>query len=91
MTAPGVSADPLAMTVGHVVAAIITGLALARAEHALFVVAKILGMVLPRKRGPLPIVTTPLAVCVPADTVRVLAHLLHQRIHGLRGPPSHSC
>ncbi|WP_344686303.1 hypothetical protein [Saccharopolyspora taberi] len=79
------------MTAGHVLAAVFTGLALARAEQALFVVANALGLVLPRKPDPLRIVTELVAVCVPADTVRVLAELIHQRINALRGPPVHSC
>ncbi|MGP4018573.1 hypothetical protein [Saccharopolyspora sp. 5N708] len=84
---PGLPFSPLAMTLGHLAAVLLTGLVLARAERALFVVAHLLGSILPRKSTPLPVVTAPRTVCIPAITVRTLAQLIYQRIHARRGPP----
>ncbi|GAA4611317.1 hypothetical protein [Saccharopolyspora hordei] len=83
----GMPYSPLSMTLGHLGVVLLTGLLLARAEHALFVVARLLRSILPRRLRPLPSVVTERAVCIPADTVRVLAHFLHARVHALRGPP----
>lgn len=76
----------VAMVIGHLLAAAGTGLVLARAEDALFVVARFLRLVLPKKPTPLPAVA-PLVSCIPAVSVRATAQLINQRIHGLRGPP----
>jgi hypothetical protein len=78
---------PMAMTIGHAVVVVLTGLAMAHAERALFVVARLLHSVLPRKSKPFLVVTQPHTVCTPAITVRDLAQLIYQRIHGRRGPP----
>lgn len=75
------------MTIGHVAVVIATGLAMTRAEQALFVVARLLRAVLPRRTGPLPVVTPPPAVCIPAQITRTLAQLIHRRIQPQRGPP----
>ncbi|RKT84337.1 hypothetical protein SAMN05421805_103264 [Saccharopolyspora antimicrobica] len=83
----GMPFSPLAMTLGHLGAVLVTGLLMARAERALFVVARLLRSILPRRPRPLPTVTETPTVCVPAITVRPLAHLLYQRIHARRGPP----
>ncbi|MCI2418587.1 hypothetical protein MOQ72_14195 [Saccharopolyspora sp. K220] len=83
----GMPFAPLTMTLGHVAVVLLTGLLLARAERALFVVAKLLSSILPRKSTPLPVVTKPRTVCIPAITVRALAQLIYQRIHARRGPP----
>ncbi|MER5393349.1 hypothetical protein [Saccharopolyspora sp. NPDC002686] len=83
----GVPLSPMAMTLGHIGVVLLTGLLMARAERALFVVARLLRSVLPRRPRALRIVTEPPTVCIPAVTVRPLAHLVHQRIHALRGPP----
>jgi hypothetical protein len=87
----GASFAPVPMLLGHLMAVLLTGLMLAGAERALFVVARFLGLILPRKPAPLPTVTPLRAVCIPADTIRVPAHLVQQRIHGLRAPPQRSC
>jgi hypothetical protein len=83
----GLPFAPLPMILGHVAVVLLTGLLMARAEWALFVVAYLLGSVLPRKSTPLPIVTKPRTRCGPAITVRTLAQLIYQRIHARRGPP----
>jgi hypothetical protein len=83
----GMPFSPLAMTLGHAVVVVLTGLAMAHAERALFAVARLLGSILPRKTAPLPIVTPPRTVCVRIITRRTLAQLIYQRIHARRGPP----
>ena len=76
-----------AMTVGHIAVVIAIGLAMTRAEQALFVVARLLQAVLPRRVGSLPVVTPPPVVCIPAQITRTLAQLIHRRIQPQRGPP----
>ncbi|GAB3286337.1 hypothetical protein [Parasphingorhabdus pacifica] len=91
---PGHAAAPFdtaTMTFGHIAVAVLTGLVLARAEHALFVVATFLGMILPRRHSPLPVATSLRTICIPARTVRGTAEILYQRIHSRRGPPALSC
>ncbi|MGW1680427.1 hypothetical protein [Saccharopolyspora sp. NPDC002376] len=83
----GMPISPVAMALGHIGVVLFTGLLMARAERALFVVARLLRSVLLRRPRPLRIVTELRTVCIPAVTVRQLAHLVHQRIHALRGPP----
>lgn len=79
--------DPLAMTVGHAVVAVLTALVLTGAESALFVIAKVLGLILPRKCATRPARTPFRARPLPAATVRVWGEVLYQRIHSRRGPP----
>ncbi len=79
--------DPAAMFVAHALAALLTGLLMARAEQALFVVAKVLERTLPRKPRPLPVVIPAHTICIPAVTVRMESQLIARRIHALRGPP----
>ncbi|MFC7342494.1 hypothetical protein [Saccharopolyspora griseoalba] len=76
-----------AMTLGHIAVVLVTGLVMTHAERALFVVARLLQAILPRRAGPLPVVTPPPSVCVPAPITRTIAQLIYQRIHALRGPP----
>jgi hypothetical protein len=83
----GMPFAPTTMLCGHAAAAVLTGLMLARAEHALFVVARFLGLILPRKSSPLPAVAPLRTVRIRKDTVRVTAQLIHPRIHAPRGPP----
>lgn len=82
--------DPWTMTLGHAAAAVLTGLLLAHAERALFVVARFLGLILPRKSDPLPVCVPLRTVCITATSVRPLAEILYQRIHSRRGPPARS-
>ncbi|QIZ35319.1 hypothetical protein [Saccharopolyspora sp. ASAGF58] len=84
---PGMPFSPLAMTLGHIAVVLLTGLVMAHAERALFVVSRLLGAILPRRSTPSPIVTEPRTVCVTVVTVRALAQLIYQRIHARRGPP----
>jgi hypothetical protein len=83
----GLPFSPLAMTLGHALVVVLTGLAMAHAERALFVVARLLRSILPRRSAPLPVVTPPRTVRASSITVRTLAQLIYQRIHGRRGPP----
>ncbi|MEV5536874.1 hypothetical protein AB0L13_08415 [Saccharopolyspora shandongensis] len=83
----GMRFSPLIMTLGHAAVVLLTGLVMARAERALFVVARLLGSILPRRSTPLPVVAQPRTVCVSVVTVRTLAQLIYQRIHARRGPP----
>ncbi|MEV0696355.1 hypothetical protein AB0I53_00320 [Saccharopolyspora sp. NPDC050389] len=83
----GMRFSPLVMTLGHAAVVLLTGLVMARAERALFVVARLLGSILPRRSTPLPVVAQPRTVCVSVVTVRPLAQLIYQRIHARRGPP----
>lgn len=75
------------MTLGHACVVLLTGLAMAHAERALFVVARLIQAILPKRVGPLPVVTPPPVICVPAPHTRTLATLIYQRIHARRGPP----
>lgn len=79
--------SPGLMTLGHVIVTLLTALVMAHAERVLFVVTRLLQAIFPRKTTPLPVVTPPPAVCVPAPVPRTLAQLIYQRIHGRRGPP----
>ncbi|WP_433870761.1 hypothetical protein [Saccharopolyspora sp. CA-218241] len=79
--------SPWEMTAGHAAVAVGTALVMAHAERALFVAASLLGRLLPRRPSPLPVVADVCAIMIPAPVVRVLAELIGQRIHGLRGPP----
>lgn len=75
------------MALGHVAVVLSTGLVMTHAERALFVVARLLRAILPRKAGSTPVLTPPPSVCVPAPIARTLAQLIQQRIHAQRGPP----
>lgn len=75
------------MTLGHIAVVLLTGLAMAHAERAIFAVARLVRAILPRRAGPLPVLTPPPTICVPAPIARTLAQLIFQRIHGRRGPP----
>ncbi|MER7010507.1 hypothetical protein ABT324_03640 [Saccharopolyspora sp. NPDC000359] len=85
--AVGMPYSPWEMTLGHIGVVLLTGLLMARAEQALFVVARLLRSILPRRPRPLLTVTEVRSVCTPAITVRPLVHLLHRRINTRRGPP----
>ncbi|TDC89186.1 hypothetical protein E1161_21930 [Saccharopolyspora aridisoli] len=84
---PPIPVSPWLMTLGHVIVTLLTALVMAHAERALFVVTRLLQAIFPRKTTPLPVVTPPPAVCVPAPVPRTLAQLIFQRIHARRGPP----
>lgn len=84
---PPIPVSPSLMTLGHVIVTLLTALVMAHAEQVLFVVTRLLQAIVPRKTTPLPVVTPPPAVCVPAPVPRTLAQLIYQRIHARRGPP----
>jgi hypothetical protein len=63
----GLPLSAMSMFWGHAAAAILTGLMLARAELALFAMARLLGLILPRKSTPFPITLTRPA-CAPWST-----------------------
>lgn len=84
----GLPLDPVAMTLGHVLAGLLVAVLLHRAEDALFVIVSTLRLTLPRKMpAPLPPVTTRFAICLPAEPLLLIEQLIRQRIHALRGPP----
>lgn len=84
---PPIPLSPALMTLGHVIVTMLTALVMAHAEQVLFVVTRLLQAIFPRKTTPLPVVTPPPAVCIPAPVPRTLAQLIYQRIHARRGPP----
>ncbi|CAL99428.1 hypothetical protein A8924_0460 [Saccharopolyspora erythraea NRRL 2338] len=82
--------DPVGMSAGHALAALLTAVLLARAERALFVIARLLGLFLPPSQPRLLTVTKPGVIRAPARPVRIPSHQAHLRRHPLRGPPAHS-
>lgn len=78
--------DPVTMTAAHALAALGTGLVLARAESAVFGLAAALGLLLPRRWTPLPVVAVG-TVAVPTDPGRPVLGVLFRRVLTRRGPP----
>lgn len=83
----GMPFNATVMSLGHAVAAVLTGLMLAGAEDALFFLARLVGWVLPRKPSSLPVTTSLGSVVFCWAPIRRLAELIPQRIQPLRGPP----
>lgn len=87
--APGGSGhafDPVAMTAAHAVAALLTGLLLARADAVLRALATAAARLLPV----LPAVPAPVGPPLPpapAPVANRLVSVLLRRVHGRRGPP----
>lgn len=84
--APGHEFDPVAMTAAHAVAALLTGLLLARADAVLRALATAAARLLPA----LPAVPAPAGPPLPpapAPVVDRLVSVLLRRVHGRRGPP----
>ncbi|GGP38006.1 hypothetical protein [Saccharothrix coeruleofusca] len=89
--APGLDIDPAAMTAAHAVAALLTGLLLARADAVLTALARALAGVLSRLLpvpGALPRPASRVPAPVPSTAANALVDVLLRRVHGRRGPPS---
>lgn len=85
--ASGLGVGPTAMTAAHAVAALLTGLLLARADTALTALAKALSRLLPVLwAAPPPASRVPAPV--PSTSPNALVDVLLRRVHGRRGPPS---
>lgn len=89
-TVPVPEFDPALMTAGHALAALLTGLLLSRAEQAVFRAAAALGLLLPRRLTPLPVLRPPRVPPVPAEPGGGVVQVLLRRAHPRRGPPQHS-
>lgn len=79
--------DPVTMTAAHAVAALATGLLLARAESAVFGLAAALGLLLPRRWTPPPVDAAGTPLVVPAAPLRPVLDVLFRRVRTRRGPP----
>ncbi|WP_306744173.1 hypothetical protein [Saccharothrix yanglingensis] len=84
---PGLGVDQTTMTAAHAVAALLTGLLLARADAALDALVAVARRLVPRFPGTLPPVGTA-PVAVPAPTPHRLVGVLLRRVNGRRGPPA---
>ncbi|HWE88314.1 MAG TPA: hypothetical protein VG317_02470 [Pseudonocardiaceae bacterium] len=80
--------DPTLMLAGHVVAVLLAAVVLTKADSAIFVLAAVWSMLLPRRLKPLPVRYAPPRPPVPgaAPTDRVREVLL-RRSRARRGPP----
>ena len=76
-----------AMLVAHSAAAVLTALLLARADAAVFAVARAVGLVLPRATTVLAAPPAPLRFLVPPRPVPVTVRVLLARVLPRRGPP----
>ncbi|MBW4719521.1 hypothetical protein [Saccharothrix obliqua] len=83
---PEPALGPVAMTAAHVVAALLTGLLLARADRALTALATAVARLVPVRCAHVP---TAHRVSTPAGPVAVdkPTSVLLRRVHGRRGPP----
>ena len=83
---PGVGFGPLTMTAAHVVAALLTGLLLARADSALSALASAVSRLVPTLAPFLPVQhrTCPLPSSATPDP---LTAAVLRRVNGRRGPP----
>ncbi|MFI9008693.1 hypothetical protein ACIGNX_15840 [Actinosynnema sp. NPDC053489] len=81
----GLGFGPTAMTAAHAVAALLTGLLLARADAALHALADAVIRLLPPLTPPAPAVA--LWSPTPSTTTNALVDVLLRRVHGRRGPP----
>ncbi|MEU4442559.1 hypothetical protein AB0K14_01305 [Actinosynnema sp. NPDC050801] len=83
---PGLGFSPTAMTVAHVVAALLTGLLLARADAALHALVGAVTRLLPPPATPV-VPAGALWALAPAPAVDTPVDVLLRRVHGRRGPP----
>ncbi|MBB5958756.1 hypothetical protein FHS29_005365 [Saccharothrix tamanrassetensis] len=84
---PGLGFSPVAMTAAHVVAALLTGLLLARADSALAALATAVSRLVPVLCAFVP--TAHRAGPLPAPTgFDTLTAVLLRRVNGRRGPPA---
>jgi hypothetical protein len=80
--------NPVLMLIGHVVAVLLAGVVLTRADSAIFTLAAVCSMLLPCRLGSPPVRLTPprppVPVAAPTDRVR---EVMSRRVHSRRGPP----
>ncbi|ATE51905.1 hypothetical protein [Actinosynnema pretiosum] len=85
---PGLGLDPLAMTAAHVVAALLTGLLLARADAVLLALAGAAARLLPVLREPRP-ASRPAALPAPEGHPQPTpVRITLRRVNARRGPPA---
>ncbi|MCP2093460.1 hypothetical protein LV78_001414 [Actinosynnema pretiosum] len=85
---PGLGLDPLAMAAAHVVAALLTGLLLARADAVLLALAGAAARLLPVLREPRP-AARPAALPAPEDRPQTTpVRIALRRVNARRGPPA---
>ncbi|RKT51893.1 hypothetical protein [Saccharothrix australiensis] len=84
---PGPGIGPVAMTTAHVVAALLTGLLLARADQVLAALASAVAHLVPAHPAFVPTAHRPDPLPALAGQDTATAVLLH-RVHGRRGPPA---
>jgi hypothetical protein len=83
---PGLGFSPTAMTAAHVVAALLTGLLLARADAALHALVAVVTRLLPPPHVPV-VPAAALWAPTPSSTANALVDVVLRRVHGRRGPP----
>ncbi|MBB5806844.1 hypothetical protein F4560_006612 [Saccharothrix ecbatanensis] len=83
---PGLGFSPTAMTAAHVVAALLTGLLLARADATLHALVGAVSRLVPPPHTPL-MPAVALWAPTPAESANTLVGVLLRRVHGRRGPP----
>ncbi|XVS64530.1 hypothetical protein ACQPYE_00250 [Actinosynnema sp. CA-299493] len=83
---PGLGFSPTAMTAAHVVAALLTGLLLARADAALHALTGLVTRLLPPPHSPA-VPAGALWAPTPSSTADMLVDVVLRRVHGRRGPP----
>ncbi|MEU4740275.1 hypothetical protein AB0G02_07360 [Actinosynnema sp. NPDC023658] len=83
---PGLGFSPTAMTAAHVVAALLTGLLLARADATLDALVGAVTRLVPPPLTPL-VPAGALWSPAPAPAADTLVSVLLRRVHGRRGPP----
>ncbi|MFD0200088.1 MULTISPECIES: hypothetical protein [Saccharothrix] len=83
---PGLGFSPTAMTAAHVVAALLTGLLLARADAVLQALAGAVTRLMPPPLVPV-VPAGALWSPTPSATANALVDVLLRRVHGRRGPP----
>ncbi|MEU4764185.1 hypothetical protein AB0H12_13090 [Actinosynnema sp. NPDC023794] len=82
---PGLGFSPTAMTAAHALAALLTGLLLARADAVLQALVGVVTRLLPPHAPVAPIGA--LWAPTPSSTANVLVDVVLRRVHGRRGPP----
>jgi hypothetical protein len=86
-TGTGLGFDTAQMTTAHVVAALLTGLVLAKADSALVSLVDAVSRLLPRTLTPGPVRFTPPSAAIRAAAGPQLIELLLRIVNGRRGPP----
>lgn len=83
----GLGFDAGQMTMAHALAALLTGLLLAKADDALLTLVTAVRRLLPRRLRPEPVRIAPRVPVGPTDEPAALIQVLLRRVNGRRGPP----